>query len=256
MQTFLVPLGILSVLSLLVSSFVPQSDGDVLVQEGSWSIEKIQGGSVLDGSEAVYGRASTPYTVVEFADFQCGHCAKTTPKLKKVIGAFSDVVHLKYKHFPLSNKCNHNIDSTFHDQSCQAAYAADCAGRQGKFWEMSKLLFINGSHLSVQSFSFLAEQVKLDHASFDECLNDASIKLGIEKDIQAADTLKVQGTPALYLHDGVDWWKIEDHEVGLEKTLILLKKGQTPPGAQKENPLGAPTETTPSKVNNHGEGDH
>jgi uncharacterized membrane protein/predicted DsbA family dithiol-disulfide isomerase len=265
MQTFLVPLGILSVLSLLVSSFVPHGDGDVVVQKGAWSIEKIEGGAILDGSEVVFGRTSTPYTVVEFADFQCGHCAQTTPKLKKVIGKFSDVVHLKYKHFPLSNTCNHNISGAFHEQSCQAAYVADCAGRQGKFWEMSKLLFINGSALSAQSFSFLAEQVKLDHASFDTCLNDASIKEGIQKDIQAADILNVEGTPALYLHDGVSWWKIDEHEVGLENTLILLKRGETPPGAQKKNPLGVtkekadpPKEEVPKEKKEHSpsEGGH
>lgn len=234
MQTFLVPMGILSILALVVTSWIPQEQN---IEQGEWMIEKITGGDILDGSEAIFGRASTPYSVVEFADFQCGHCAKTTPKLKKVIGKFSDIVHLKYKHFPLSNFCNHNISGAFHEQSCAAAYVADCAGKQGKFWEMSKLLFVNGSHLSSDSFSFLAEQVKLNPETLQSCLNNPAIKEGIEKDIKAADILKVQGTPALFLHDGHSWWKINEHDIGLEKTLLLLQKGETPPGASKENPM-------------------
>ena len=246
-QIFLVPLGILTVLSLVVTSFLPQEQS---VDKGEWMIEKIEGGDILDGSEAIFGRSSTSYSVIEFADFQCGHCAKTTPKIKKVIGKFSDIVHLKYKHFPLSNFCNHNISGAFHDQSCAAAYVAECAGQQGKFWEMSKLLFVNGGHLSSESFSFLAEQVKLDSTSLDSCLNNPAIKAGVEKDIEAADILKVQGTPALFLHDGVSWWKINEHDIGLEKTLLMLQKGETPPGATKENPIQA---KPPSDTNNNGE---
>ena len=246
-QIFLVPLGILTVLSLVVTSFLPQEQS---VDKGEWMIEKIEGGDILDGSEAIFGRSSTSYSVIEFADFQCGHCAKTTPKIKKVIGKFSDIVHLKYKHFPLSNFCNHNISGAFHDQSCAAAYVAECAGQQGKFWEMSKLLFVNGGHLSSESFSFLAEQVKLDSTALDSCLNNPATKAGVEKDIEAADTLKVQGTPALFLHDGVSWWKINEHDIGLEKTLLMLQKGETPPGATKENPIQA---KPPSDTNNNGE---
>ena len=110
---------------------------------------------------------------------------------------------------------------------------------------MSKLLFVNGSHLSSDSFSFLAQQVKLNTDTFSTCLNNPAIKEGVEKDIQAADILKVQGTPALFLHDGVSWWQISEHDVGLEKTLLMLKDGKTPPGATKENPIKA----SPSKEN-------
>lgn len=233
-QTFGVPFGILCIVALLVATAFPKQQP---IEKGEWKITALSGGDILNGQEAIYGRSSTPYMVVEFADFQCGHCAATTPKLKDVITKFSDIVHLRYKHFPLSNVCNHNISSTFHAQSCEAAYAAECAGKQGKFWEMSRLLFINGSHLSADNFSFLAQQVQLDTAALDICMQDASIKDRIQKDIQAADILKVEGTPALFLHDGVSWWKIEQHEVGLEKTLLMLKAGNTPPGAQKENPI-------------------
>ena len=61
-QTFLVPLGILSVLSVLMTSVIPQEEDGV--SKGEWKIEKITGGAILDGSEAVYGRASTPYSVI------------------------------------------------------------------------------------------------------------------------------------------------------------------------------------------------
>ena len=79
--------------------------------EGAWTISILNKKMDFDGSEPIYGSPSAPYTVVEFADFQCPHCAEATPAIKKVITKYRSIANLKYKHFPLSNQCNHNITS-------------------------------------------------------------------------------------------------------------------------------------------------
>ena len=78
-----------------------------------------------------------------------------------------------------------------------------------------------------------------------------SIKEGIQSDIKAADSIGVEGTPALFLHDGEVWWKVLDQSEGLEATLIQLSKGKTPPGAKKkegsEKPAPAEKNLKPTK---------
>jgi len=235
-QTFLTPFAILTVISVFFSSTAQET----IVSKGNWSIEKVEPeGTIFDGSEPIFGMRSAPYTLLEFADFQCPHCAQMTPDIKKLVSEYSHVIHLKYKHFPLSNICNPSIKSLFHKQACQAAYAADCAGKQGKFWDMSKLIFVNGSHLEDKSYPFLAKQIRINVDLFSACMKEPSTKKGISSDIQAAESFGITGTPALYLHDGETWWKIQNQDVGLEETLLLLAKGETPPGANKENPIQA-----------------
>ncbi|MEC7984093.1 MAG: thioredoxin domain-containing protein [Myxococcota bacterium] len=214
---------------------------------GSWEIEKLSTSMTLDGSEPVYGSPSAPYTVVEFADFQCPHCALTTPEVKKVISRHKGVAKLVYKHYPLSSICNPNISGLFHENACIAAYAADCAQEQGKFWDMTKLIFKNQDYLSERDLEFIAQQIKLDLDSYQTCLQKSEIKEGIESDIKAADGIGVEGTPALFLHDGDVWWKVLEQAEGLEATLIMLSEGKTPPGAKKKEAPSVPKPTESEK---------
>ena len=233
-NTIAVPFAILSVLSVFLSS-VKFSEEEV-VSQGEWAIEKLEIESILSGKEPIYGSPSAPYSVIEFADYQCPHCARTTPSIKKLITAHAKLINLKYKHYPLSNTCNHNISSKGHALACEAAYAANCAGKQQKFWQLSKLLFINGSYLEDNSFDLLAQQLQLNTADFSACMQNPSTKEEVLQDIKAADIAKIQGTPALFLHDGENWWKIQEHDKGLKKVLLLLAQGETPPHG-KTNPF-------------------
>jgi len=241
-QTFGISFAVLAVLGLLLSSTL---NGEPV--EGKWSIEVVNPKEkVFDGSEPIFGKRSAPYTLLEFADLQCSHCAKITPKIKTLVSQYAHVVNLQYKHFPLSNSCNHNISGPFHKMSCQAAYATECAGNQGKFWEMSAKIFDNSSYLEEKSFVSFAEQLRIDVTSFSACMKETRIKEGVIRDIQAADLFGLRGTPAFFLYDGQTWWKILDQDVGLEQTLILLSQGETPPGAEKQNPIPKEEPSSPT----------
>ena len=72
--------------------------------------------------------------------------------------------------------------------------------RQGKFWEMSAIVFKNQNYLSLKDIEFLAEaQVQLEMTSFKTCLDDPTVLAGIQSDIKAADAVGVQGTPSVYI---------------------------------------------------------
>ena len=77
------------------------------------------------------GSAKAPYTILEFADYQCPHCQKTSAFLSEVMKSHPDRYRLAFRNFPLPN----------HSWANQAAIAAEAAGLQGKFWEMHDYIF-------------------------------------------------------------------------------------------------------------------
>jgi len=84
--------------------------------------------------DPVLGNAAAPVTMIEFSDFQCPYCLRfwqeTLPQIKQ---AYVDTGKVKfvYRDFPLS----------FHPGAMPAAQAANCANKQGKYWEMHDLIF-------------------------------------------------------------------------------------------------------------------
>src|SRR3990167_6175104 len=77
--------------------------------------------------------------LIEYSDFQCPACQNVHNILKTIEASGSadfsitKKVTFVYRHFPLSQ----------HNKANLAAYASEAAAKQGKFWEMTGLLFDN-----------------------------------------------------------------------------------------------------------------
>ncbi|HTP53171.1 MAG TPA: thioredoxin domain-containing protein [Anaeromyxobacteraceae bacterium] len=85
----------------------------------------------------VRGPSDAWVTLVEFADYECPFCAAAEPTLEQLLQLYPGEVRLVFKNFPLS----------IHPHAPAAAIAAECAGEQGKFWEMHDAIFANRSAL-------------------------------------------------------------------------------------------------------------
>jgi protein-disulfide isomerase len=107
---------------------------------------------------------------------------------------------LYFKPFPRSAVCNPVLQHDAGPKACDAAFAAECAGQQGKFWEMTTILFANMNYLDPVSIEFMAEQVGVDVGKFQQCLDDPNTSKGIEADARAGAEAGVIGTPAFFLH--------------------------------------------------------
>ena len=144
------------------------------------------------GSSAVFGKPDAPVTIVVFNDFQCPFCSRFYPAALEAAKAYPNQVKLVLKHFPLS----------FHPGARPAAKAALAAGVQGKFYEMTDLLFQNNRSLSDDKFKELAGQLKLNVAQFmkDYKGRDAEWEKKIEEDMELGGKVGVQGTPSYYLN--------------------------------------------------------
>jgi protein-disulfide isomerase len=84
----------------------------------------------------------------------------------------------------------------FHKLAFKAAEAADCAGEQGKFWEMHDALFANQKALDQESIVKYAEGLGLDMPQFKRCLEEGKYSEEIKKDIAEGQKAGVSGTPS------------------------------------------------------------
>lgn len=163
-------------------------------------IAQPEGEVVLRGDEPRYGRADAPYTIVEWADYGCPHCARAARDLKKLVDSNPDI-QLRFKVFPLSGHCNSAIPKHEADNGdrCLAGVAAVCAGRQGRFFEMSNAIFTNQRYLDPESLKMMAEQSGVDVNAWTACLSSTEALAEVVSDAEAGVRAGVHGTPAMYL---------------------------------------------------------
>jgi protein-disulfide isomerase len=136
------------------------------------------------------GAANGRVVIVEFADFECPHCALVSKILPEVIKAFPQDVTLYYKHFPLPSH-------TWAEQASRAAWAA---GRQDKFWPMHDLIFANQSALDAAKFTAFAQELGLNLEKFKADMASTEASRSIERDKAEGVKAALTGTPSLYIN--------------------------------------------------------
>jgi len=136
------------------------------------------------------GPADAPVTMVEFSDFQCPFCARTTPLIEQVLQAYPKEVKFVYKEYPLP----------MHRNAMDASRAALAAHKQGKYWEMHDKLFANQRALQPENLKQYAQELGLDMAKFEQDMASAEIQQQIGADMQAARDAQVTGTPTLFIN--------------------------------------------------------
>lgn len=171
--------------------------------------EKMIGRIELDGTEPVKGDPNARFTIVEWADFECPHCATMAGNMPKVLEAEGDL-KLLFKHYPISGICNEFVQGDRHLHACEAAGAAECARLQGRFYELSEAMFKNQEYLSSDDIRFIAEQQGLEMNSFKECMANPATMEAVKEDVRGGGTAQIDGTPSLFLKGafGDEWVKL------------------------------------------------
>lgn len=85
-------------------------------------------------SDWIEGKDTALVTLIEYGDFQDASSAALFTVLQQLMDNYPDDVRLVFRHFPLDEK---------YDKDSLAAQAAEAAGKQGKFFQFSKILFVN-----------------------------------------------------------------------------------------------------------------
>jgi hypothetical protein len=138
----------------------------------------------------VRGAPMAPVTIVEFSDFQCPYCGAAHPELARLLREFEGQVKLVFKYYPLSA----------HPRAVPAAYAAEAASRQGKFWEMHDVLFEHQHELEDADLDRYAAMIGLDEARFKADLISPEVQERVTADRKEGEAQKVEGTPTLYVN--------------------------------------------------------
>jgi len=130
-----------------------------------------------------------------FSDFQCPGCAQGVEAVKRLEALYPGALRVIYKHHPWF----------FHAAARQAAVLAECAGKQGKFWELHDRLFANQEAWSESGkpeefFTKYAAEAKLDQAALAACRKDPSTMALIDSDLKESDAHWVGSTPTFFLN--------------------------------------------------------
>lgn len=146
--------------------------------------------SVTADDDPSIGPADAPVEIIEFSDFQCPYCARAEPTVKQVIEEYGDQVRLVYRDFPLS----------IHSNAQKAAEAGECAYDQGMFWEMHDKMFENQGSLGTASLKGYAEELGMDTAEFNDCLDSGKHEDEVKEDFADGVDAGVTGTPAFFIN--------------------------------------------------------
>lgn len=133
-------------------------------------------------------------TITEFADYQCPACAMYYPQIKQIQKEYDGKINFYYRHFPLPQ----------HGFARTAIKAAEAAGEQNKFWEMSELLYTRQESWTqnpTESFMSYAKELGLDEKAFAEMLNSSKYDGRIEQDLKDANAVGVDSTPTIFIND-------------------------------------------------------
>ncbi|MFN8642811.1 MAG: thioredoxin domain-containing protein [Candidatus Binatia bacterium] len=147
------------------------------------------------------GRPDAPVTIVEFSDFECGHCKLAWEGLKQALPIYGDLVRVIHHHFPLDGACNPSIPpGGGHKYACLAAMAAECAGAQGKFWQYQDTLFEHQPMFTREDLLRYAEDLGLDRDRFIACLDSDAPREAVRQDVASGTKLGIDSTPTIYIN--------------------------------------------------------
>jgi protein-disulfide isomerase len=139
------------------------------------------------------GGAGARLVLVEFSDFQCPFCGRhvklTMPQIER---EYVDTGKLRYvvRNMPLEQ---------IHPDALRAAEAAECAGDQGKYWQMHEQLFGHQQALAAPDLVRYAQDAGAEPAAFQKCLEASPHQAKIRQDLADAQAAGINGTPTFFL---------------------------------------------------------
>ena len=132
--------------------------------------------------------------LTEFADFNCGHCARFHLTYTAGLRSEFSGVEFRFRHFPFLS-----------GSSWSAALAYECASAEGRGEAYHDLLFERhlaegGPDFSPGALAGYAGRLGLDQAAFARCLSEERYLETVAADKRLGESIGVRGTPTLFLN--------------------------------------------------------
>ncbi|HUT21804.1 MAG TPA: thioredoxin domain-containing protein [Candidatus Bipolaricaulota bacterium] len=146
----------------------------------------------LTADDYVKGDPNAKVVLIEYSDFECPYCLMHSQTMEQIEDFYGNQIAISFRNFPLS----------FHPEAQKAAEAAECAGVQGKFWEMHDKLFDmnEAGTLGLDNFKAAAKELGLNTTKFNQCLDGGEMAARIAEQASLAQQAGVSGTPATFVN--------------------------------------------------------
>jgi protein-disulfide isomerase len=158
--------------------------------------DKKLAGKIGEGSMHIRGNPDAPVTLEEFADFQCPPCGSFSVFVHDLMKEYDSRVRLVFRNFPLKN----------HEHAREAAFAAEAAGLQGRFWEMHDVLYREQANWTKapnvrELFESYAGMIGLNLDQFKKDMDGEKVRERVDSDRKRGESLGINVTPSLYIND-------------------------------------------------------
>ena len=193
----LVPIAII-VAGILVAGAIYFKGGALGGQVGAvneaFNPDPLKNMSEITETDWLRGDPEAPIKIVEYSDLECPFCKRFHETMNQIFdeyGAEGKVAWV-YRHFPLDQ---------LHKKARPEAEATECAGKLGGntvFWQFTDKIFettTSNDGLDLSLLPKFAEELGLDRATFEQCLQSEEIKSLVETDYQEAIEIGGRGTP-------------------------------------------------------------
>ena len=142
----------------------------------------------------ILGPADAAVTLEEFGDFQCPPCGRLSEPINQLQKQSN--IRVIYRNFPLP----------VHQHAKEAAYAAEAAALQGRFWEMHDMLFREQAVWSNSGdaralFTTYAGMLQLDLGRFKQDMESSEVQHRVEVDKERGTAIGVSNTPTIFLNN-------------------------------------------------------
>src|SRR5258706_8472786 len=117
-------------------------------------------------TDHIQGNNDAPVTLVEYGNYECPYCGQAYPIVKELQKLEGKSLQFVFRNFPLTQA---------HPHSLHAAYAAEAAAKQGKFWEMHDKLYENQQALEDHDLLMYARDLGLNTSQFVKDMNASKI---------------------------------------------------------------------------------
>jgi len=238
-----------------VVNFLISADNKTLARLEKFSLDKNPALNIDVAGRPVRGNPAAKVTVINFDDLECPYCARMHQELfPATLDRYKDKVRFIYKDDPL-------VD--LHPWAMRAAVNANCLAAQSAdaYWNYVDYLHSHGQEITgpdrdlPKSFAALdriardqAITGRLDFAKLGECLTKQD-ETGIKASAKEADSLGVDGTPALFIDGERINGAMPREQVWIVIDRALRAAGEQPPPPENPAPVpavpGQPAPTAP-----------
>lgn len=142
-------------------------------------------------NDHIEGSMSAPIELVEYGDYQCPHCGRAYPIVKRMQEELGDKLKFVFRNLPLAK---------IHPEATIAAIATEAAALQGKYWEMHDIVFENQDDLEMDALLSYASDLGLDMEQFEQDMANPVLAEKVDADFESGIRSGVNATPTFFIN--------------------------------------------------------